>query len=247
MPRAPRPLQVPAPHRLRRDPEDLDRQGAEIRAARARARDRPAAAVTASRRSWPLHCRAALVAGDPGRGGSVPASRRGRGRSHPRRAQDAEGRRRIVAPVHAARRRARLSRSHALINAARRQRRPGARSRHPARRAGEDEGAGRERKRSCSRVIAEQREAERRAHRADRRRAASPRSCARWRGPSRAGTSRRPARAAARSRLRRTYRAARRRGRGAWRAATPATCTRCARASSISPISSRRSSRRGRR
>ena len=48
VPRAARALQVPAPRRLRRDPEDLDRQGAEIRPARAGARV-GRAAMTASR------------------------------------------------------------------------------------------------------------------------------------------------------------------------------------------------------
>ena len=60
VPHAARPLQMPAPCRFRRDPQDLDRQGAEIRLARAGPRGR--AAVTASRKSgWPPHCRAALA------------------------------------------------------------------------------------------------------------------------------------------------------------------------------------------
>jgi CHAD domain-containing protein len=51
---------MPASRRFRRDPEDLDRQGAEIRLARAGPRGR--AAVTASRKSgWPPYCRAALA------------------------------------------------------------------------------------------------------------------------------------------------------------------------------------------
>jgi CHAD domain-containing protein len=51
---------MPTLRRVRRNPEDLDRQGAEVRPARAGARGR--FVVTAGRKSgWPPHCRAALA------------------------------------------------------------------------------------------------------------------------------------------------------------------------------------------
>ena len=75
VPRAARALQVPAPCRVRRDPQDLDRQGAEIRAARAgeadRRRSRPSRCASDA---WPRYCRAALVGGRwPRPRGSFPA------------------------------------------------------------------------------------------------------------------------------------------------------------------------------
>ena len=61
VPGAARALQVPAPRRLRRNPEDVDRQGAEIRPARASKahRRKPSLAMRAD--AWPQYCRAALV------------------------------------------------------------------------------------------------------------------------------------------------------------------------------------------
>ena len=62
VPGAPRPLQVPAPCRLRRNPEDVDRQGAKIRPARASEAHRRQPSLTAMRAdAWPQYCRAALV------------------------------------------------------------------------------------------------------------------------------------------------------------------------------------------
>src|SRR5277367_7098009 len=54
-------LQVPAPRRLRRNPEDVDRQGAEIRPARASKahRRKPSLAMRAD--AWAQYCHAALV------------------------------------------------------------------------------------------------------------------------------------------------------------------------------------------
>src|SRR5579863_8654052 len=53
---------MPAPGHLRRNPQDLDRQGAEIRLAQARRRRRRRVAVKPARPSpWPAHCRAALA------------------------------------------------------------------------------------------------------------------------------------------------------------------------------------------
>src|ERR1700734_4207443 len=54
-------LQMPAPRRLRRNPEDVDRQGAEIRPARASKahRRKPSLAMRAD--AWPQYCHAALV------------------------------------------------------------------------------------------------------------------------------------------------------------------------------------------
>src|SRR5271154_7369581 len=61
VPGAARALQVPAPRRLRRDPEDVDRQGAEIRPARASKahRHKPSLAMRAD--AWAQYCHAALV------------------------------------------------------------------------------------------------------------------------------------------------------------------------------------------
>src|ERR1700691_3286254 len=61
VPGAPGALQVPAPRRLRRNPEDVDRQGAEIRPARASKahRRKPSLAMRAD--AWPQYCHAALV------------------------------------------------------------------------------------------------------------------------------------------------------------------------------------------
>ena len=93
VPRAARPLQMPAPHRFRRNPEDLDRQGAEIRAcargrARARRRDRQHEIGLAAALPRRAGARAAT------RLAPVPARRRGRSDARPRRAQDAESARR---------------------------------------------------------------------------------------------------------------------------------------------------------
>ena len=71
---AARALQVPAHDRVRRDPEDLDRQGAEIRAARAGETARPDRRLSAMRDdAWPRHCRAA--AGRVGGGGRAAVPR----------------------------------------------------------------------------------------------------------------------------------------------------------------------------
>ena len=75
-----RPLQVPANDRLRRNPEDVHRQGAEIRVARARETARPAAGAERMPADlWPGYCRALLAssvasAGQrfPGRGEDAP-------------------------------------------------------------------------------------------------------------------------------------------------------------------------------
>ena len=62
VPSAPRPLQMPAYDRVRRDPEDLDRQGAEIRLARTGEDAGPSQRPEFMRDdAWPRHCRALLV------------------------------------------------------------------------------------------------------------------------------------------------------------------------------------------
>ncbi len=80
VPGAARPLQVPAHDRVRRHPEDLDRQGAEVRLARARQAARAAAGLTGMpAQPWPGYCRALLAssvasaaARFPGRGEDAP-------------------------------------------------------------------------------------------------------------------------------------------------------------------------------
>ena len=52
VPRAARPLQVPAPHRVRRDPQDLDRQDPEVQAARAGEGRVSASLARARHRFW---------------------------------------------------------------------------------------------------------------------------------------------------------------------------------------------------
>src|SRR3984957_2577620 len=62
VPGAPCAVQMPPPRRLRRDSQDVDWKGAEIRATRARQGSRRAASLTAMRRdAWAQHCRGALV------------------------------------------------------------------------------------------------------------------------------------------------------------------------------------------
>src|SRR5271157_4698252 len=71
---------MPAHHRVRRDPEDFDRQGAEIRATRAGEAARPQPGVKPTRDdAWPRHCRVLLVGSAtaaarqfPGRGEQAP-------------------------------------------------------------------------------------------------------------------------------------------------------------------------------
>ena len=75
-----RPLQMPANDRFRRNSQDLDRQGAEVRLARARKAARPAVGLSACLRlSGPGYCRALLAssvasaaARFPGRGEDAP-------------------------------------------------------------------------------------------------------------------------------------------------------------------------------
>src|SRR5208337_2225535 len=82
VPGAARALQVPAYDRLRRNPEDLDRQGAEIHPARAGEAARPGSGLGPMRdNAWPRCCRALLM-------GSVTAAARqfpGRGEQAPER------------------------------------------------------------------------------------------------------------------------------------------------------------------
>ena len=129
---AARPLQMPAPRRVRRNPEDLDRQGAEIRLARAGAR---------GPRRRDRQPKIGLAAALPRRAGAraearfapVPARRRGRSDARPRRAQDAERRGGPRPPVHRSRRRAGRGDAGGDQRGAA-QGRTRARSRHPARR-----------------------------------------------------------------------------------------------------------------
>ena len=81
VPGAARALQMSAPCRVRRDPEDLDRQGAEIRPARAGEAGRPEARLTDARGRLgaPLPRRAGRGGGD--RRAAVPAPRRRNGRA----------------------------------------------------------------------------------------------------------------------------------------------------------------------
>ena len=76
-------LQVPAACGLRRNPEDLDRQGAEIRVARAREADRGGASLEhALRRLAAILPRRARPIGQRG-GGAFPRSRRGGAEARP--------------------------------------------------------------------------------------------------------------------------------------------------------------------
>ncbi len=184
--------------------------------------------------------------GDSGRGGPIPASRRGRGRPHPRRAQDAERRRRprrACSPPSSAR-----PPTQALdaINAARRSVGrardldilPGVLARLKAPPEARDVLLARHRRAAGGGAPRPSRDRRR------RRRRGAARAGALGRGLGRRGGGRR---AAARSRCgepiaRRGGSATRR-----WRAATPAICTPCACASSIFPSARACSSRRGRR
>ena len=104
---AARALQMPAHDRVRRDPEDIDRQGAEVRAARAgEATGRERALAHARRRLAALLPRPAGAVGRLG-GAAVSRPRRGGAGARPRRAQDAQRGARHRAALSALRRRAR--------------------------------------------------------------------------------------------------------------------------------------------
>ena len=152
---------MPAPRRVRRNSEDLDRQGAEVRLARAGARGR--VVMTASRKSgWPSHCRAALARALRLASRQFPHA----GEDEATRVHDvrktlkgAAGLARIVRRSH--RRAGRGDAGGDQRGAA--QGRPRPRSRHPARRNRLARSDARIRDALIA-AIAEQRETERRAH-----------------------------------------------------------------------------------